>query len=76
MEGVEHLGQYVFEMTKAKVESLKAGGAAPAIKDVSMANGGGQADDDEDIDREENVLVKDVDVNEDYGPIEQIEAEG
>lgn len=26
MEGVEHLGQYVFEMTKAKVEALKAGG--------------------------------------------------
>ncbi|TKA62400.1 hypothetical protein B0A49_11217 [Cryomyces minteri] len=26
MDGVEHLGQYVFEMTKAKVEALKAGG--------------------------------------------------
>lgn len=26
MEGVEHLGQYVFEMTKAKVEALKRGG--------------------------------------------------
>ncbi|KAK4985364.1 hypothetical protein LTR66_008202 [Elasticomyces elasticus] len=26
MEGVEHLGQYVFEMTNAKVEALKAGG--------------------------------------------------
>ncbi|KAL8993611.1 MAG: hypothetical protein Q9169_006214 [Polycauliona sp. 2 TL-2023] len=26
MTGVEHLGQYVFEMTKAKVESLKEGG--------------------------------------------------
>jgi intron-binding protein aquarius len=26
MEGVEHLGNYVFEMTKAKVEALKKGG--------------------------------------------------
>lgn len=25
MEGVEHLGQYVFEMTQAKVEILKRG---------------------------------------------------
>lgn len=25
MEGVEHLGQYVFEMTQAKVEMLKRG---------------------------------------------------
>ncbi len=25
MEGVEHLGQYVFEMTQAKVEMLKGG---------------------------------------------------
>ncbi|KAL8944007.1 MAG: hypothetical protein Q9216_000716 [Gyalolechia sp. 2 TL-2023] len=35
MTGVEHLGQYVFEMTKAKIESLKAGGKAlPAIEET------------------------------------------
>lgn len=35
MAGVEHLGQYVFEMTKAKVESLKAGGKQlPAIEET------------------------------------------
>ena len=28
MEGVEHLGQYVFEMTQAKVDMLKGGGDA------------------------------------------------
>lgn len=28
MVGVEHLGQYVFEMTQAKVEALKKGEAA------------------------------------------------
>src|SRR3954463_1057692 len=26
MEGVEHLGKYVYEMTNAKVQALKAGG--------------------------------------------------
>ncbi|KAL8849100.1 MAG: hypothetical protein Q9221_005904 [Calogaya cf. arnoldii] len=35
MAGVEHLGQYVFEMTKAKIESLKAGGKQlPAIEET------------------------------------------
>ena len=28
MEGVEHLGQYVFEMTQAKVEMLRKGESA------------------------------------------------
>ena len=33
MTGVEHLGQYVFEMTKAKIENLKTGGKPlPAIE--------------------------------------------
>ncbi|KAF1812741.1 intron-binding protein aquarius [Eremomyces bilateralis CBS 781.70] len=41
MEGVEHLGQYVYEMTQAKVEALKAeGGKMPAleapVEDVDM----------------------------------------
>ncbi|KAL8813574.1 MAG: hypothetical protein Q9200_000183 [Gallowayella weberi] len=35
MAGVEHLGQYVFEITKAKVESLKARGKPlPAIEET------------------------------------------
>ncbi|EKG20245.1 hypothetical protein MPH_02478 [Macrophomina phaseolina MS6] len=35
MEGVEHLGQYVFEMTKAKVEALKAnGGVLPPVEQI------------------------------------------
>ncbi|KAL1311234.1 hypothetical protein AAFC00_001424 [Neodothiora populina] len=51
MEGVEHLGQYVFDMTKAKVEALKAGGGVlppPAENKV--------ADDDDDDDEEEQGL--------------------
>ncbi|KAL9004612.1 MAG: hypothetical protein Q9188_002579 [Gyalolechia gomerana] len=44
MTGVEHLGQYVFEMTKAKIESLKAGaGALPAVEETpEMMNVAGE----------------------------------
>jgi intron-binding protein aquarius len=63
MEGVEHLGKYVFEMTKAKVEALKLGGGAlPVVReengDVNMA----EADEDA-AEREENVLIKEDDVD-------------
>jgi intron-binding protein aquarius len=56
MEGVEHLGKYVFEMTKAKVEALKAGGGQLPINEVAM-------EDDDDADREENVVVGEGEVN-------------
>jgi intron-binding protein aquarius len=65
MEGVEHLGKYVFEMTKAKVEALKLGGGVlPAVReengDVAMA----EAEADEDAaEREENVLIKEDEVD-------------
>jgi intron-binding protein aquarius len=37
MAGVEHLGQYVFEMTKAKVQMLKeTGGKLPALPEVGV----------------------------------------
>lgn len=50
MAGVEHLGQYVFEMTKAKVEMLKRGeGVLPPqepgvdkIEDDEMNGEGGE----------------------------------
>jgi len=63
MEGVEHLGKYVFEMTKAKVEALKLGGAIlPVVReengDVNMV----EADEDA-AEREENVLIKEGDVD-------------
>ena len=44
MVGVEHLGQYVFEMTKAKVEAMKRGDDTSAqlviegVGDVEMEN--------------------------------------
>lgn len=60
MEGVEHLGQYVFEMTKAKVEAIKRGeGQLPPVsenRDEEMeedeevyAEDEGMADEEEDV---------------------------
>lgn len=43
MEGVEHLGQYVFEMTQAKVKALEEGSEKPA-----EAESGLDLDNDED----------------------------
>ena len=65
MQDVEHLGRYVYEMTKAKVEAIKAnGGVMPSTApEVQMSDGGlngvapvREEDEDED-DRPENVLV-------------------
>lgn len=60
MEGVEHLGQYVFEMTKAKVEAIKKGkeGLPPpsAVMDVD-------GEDDEAGYAEEVEDMEDVDVD-------------
>lgn len=36
MESVEHLGQYVFEMTKARVEQLRADKGLPAAQAVEV----------------------------------------
>lgn len=60
MEGVEHLGQYVFEMTKAKVEAIKRGeGQLPPVSDNRdqemedeqevYAEDEGMADEEEDV---------------------------
>ncbi|CAI6340312.1 unnamed protein product [Periconia digitata] len=59
MEGVEHLGKYVYEMTQAKREMLANGvsGEVQDVMDVAMANG---VDEDDDADREEDVVVPDV----------------
>lgn len=50
MEGVEHLGQYVFEMTNAKVEQMKrergipAEASLPAIEEAEGQGEGGEKD--------------------------------
>lgn len=54
MEGVEHLGQYVYEMTQAKVKALREGGGVlppPAVESGGV----------EDEDEEEEGAVDDVD---------------
>jgi intron-binding protein aquarius len=63
MEGVEHLGKYVFEMTKAKVEALKAGGGVLPSVDVRM----------DEVDEEgagDGLIEGDGDVEEDDEPEE------
>lgn len=64
MQDVEHLGKYVYEMTKAKVKAIKANGGvmpstAPEVQMIDGINGAAPAreDEDEDDDRPENVLV-------------------
>jgi intron-binding protein aquarius len=65
MHDVEHLGKYVYEMTKAKVEAIKANGGvmpstAPEVQ-MGEADVNGAAhpvdEEEEDDDRPENVLV-------------------
>jgi len=71
MEGVEHLGQYVYEMTKAKVEALKV----EEVTDVKMAGtaqiaGNEQQEVDGQIEAE---LLKDVDGD---GPDKPVKLDG
>ena len=55
MDGVEHLGQYVFEMTQAKVEMLKNGknvfpppeASVPDNEDKEMEGDGSEANESE-----------------------------
>jgi intron-binding protein aquarius len=37
--GVEHLGQYVFEMTQAKASVLKAGNSGSSARGIPVADG-------------------------------------
>lgn len=69
MEGVEHLGKYVYEMTKAKVEAMKAGGGA--LTDGEKMDGvEGPAGEDEDVpEKIEDILVASEEM-EDLGPAE------
>lgn len=63
MEGVEHLGQYVFEMTKAKVESLKEG--REVLPEVEEVIG------DEEDDNEQGV-VEEMDVEVEADEVEDV----
>jgi len=59
MDGVEHLGQYVYEMTQAKVKSLKEG--REKLPEIEAGTGMG---DDGGEDNEQD-LVQELDVEED-----------
>jgi intron-binding protein aquarius len=64
MEGVEHLGKYVYDMQNAKFEALKANGGQLPTREVKMVDANGVVDDDED--GEENVLIPEEQVD-DFG---------
>lgn len=70
MEGVEHLGQYVFEMTQAKVKSLKEGREKlPEIEETAM-----DAEDDED---DQHAIKEEMDMEaQDEDLIEEEEVDG
>jgi intron-binding protein aquarius len=55
MQGVEHLGQYVFEMTKAKVEDMKRGGQSlPAAE--QEVRGRVEGEDEEEEEEEDDAV--------------------
>lgn len=64
MEGVEHLGQYVFEMTQAK---LKAMGDQDVVIEDAMVDGDGNGDSDggERLGDEDEVMVGAGDMDDD-----------
>jgi intron-binding protein aquarius len=53
MEGVEHLGKYVYDMQNAKFEALKANGGQLPTREINMRD----AMVDEEVDGEANVLL-------------------
>lgn len=70
MEGVEHLGQYVQQMVKAKVEALKAnGGTLPPVngssRDVDME----EAEEDGGVPLEEDGLLDEPVEDDDIGGV-------
>ena len=71
MEGVEHLGKYVFEMTKAVVESRAGGGGNAIEAETDLKNAEVDAEairmvDDRDVDEREDDGIGD-DREEDNG---------
>lgn len=66
MEGVEHLGQYVFEMTKAKVEALKnGGGVLPPVAQTGVDS----------EDEDEGVVKDEFEAEDDDGGEEGVDGE-
>ncbi|KAL9586971.1 MAG: hypothetical protein Q9212_000573 [Teloschistes hypoglaucus] len=70
MKGIEHLGQYVFEITRAKIESLKQGTEKPrVVEEVEKVDIM-----DEEVDEGEGQIVGDVaEDEEETGDIDGIE---
>lgn len=62
MVGVEHLGEYVYEMTKAKIEALKASGQGmPAVEQTMEVMELDEADDVMELDDEDDAQSEELD---------------
>ncbi|KAG5302062.1 intron-binding protein aquarius [Histoplasma ohiense] len=63
MEGIEHLGQYVYEMTQAKIKALAEEGSAATVAtdaDEVMATIGEEGEDEDDEDKERFVQPESI----------------
>ncbi|KAK9361061.1 hypothetical protein V1504DRAFT_452663 [Lipomyces starkeyi] len=67
MEGVEHLGKFVYEMTTRKVEKMREEGSLPAPATLSQIAAADQAEEEdiEDMDMENEEEVEDIEDDED-----------
>lgn len=72
MDGVEHLGQYVYEMTQAKIASLKAG--TEQLPPPEVLAEGGAADEEDDEDAPTAVAAEEADADA-YGGVDERDEE-
>lgn len=73
MTGVEHLGQYVFEMTQAKIKALNSGAPPEPIEDAQD----GIIEEDEDDGIEEDDVVAGLDEGDaEFGDDQPMDEEG
>lgn len=68
MEGVEHLGQYVYEMTNSKVQQLRAERGLPegelVVSQVGDAEEVGHIDEDDEVEMEEGFEAEEAEEDE------------
>ncbi|KAK2742851.1 hypothetical protein FQN55_007635 [Onygenales sp. PD_40] len=56
MEGIEHLGQYVYEMTQAKIKALGVEGAVDEVMETIAEEGGEEEEEEERDVQPESIL--------------------
>jgi intron-binding protein aquarius len=64
MEGVEHIGKYVYDMQTAKLEAMRANGGQLPTRKINMRDVAEMIDDEHDDD-EDNVVILDGGMDDD-----------